>query len=189
MQRRNNSSWKQLTTKIVYTNPWIKIHEDTVLRPDGKDGLYAFMEKNAGVYVIALDSEGYYYLIEEFRYPINKKVLQLPGGTLESENADILETSKRELQEETGIVANKLFHLGGYYVSPGHETTVCNVIYATDLNVSNLKINQDGDEDIQNIVKVDLKELRTLLSNGSIEDALTHTACNVYFNSKYFKKN
>lgn len=185
----SNSHWKQQTTKLVYSNPWIKIYEDTVLRPDGKDGLYAYMEKNAGVYVIALDDEGYYYLIEEFRYPINKKVLQLPGGTLESENADILETSKRELQEETGIIANKLFHLGGYYVSPGHETTICNVIFATDLDVENIKINQDGDEDIQEIVKVKLSELRELLSNGSIEDALTHTAFNVYFNSKYFNSN
>jgi len=46
--------WKKLNSKQVYENPWIKLHEDNVLRPDGKKSIYAYIEKAAGNFIIAL---------------------------------------------------------------------------------------------------------------------------------------
>jgi len=54
--------WQTLSTKIVYENLWIKIHEDKVIRPDGKEGLYAFLSKPAAVFILAKSQDGFFIL-------------------------------------------------------------------------------------------------------------------------------
>lgn len=31
--------WKRINSKLVYSNPWIKVYEDEVEKPDGKKGI------------------------------------------------------------------------------------------------------------------------------------------------------
>jgi len=172
-------TWKTLSSKVVYGNPWIKIHEDQVLRPDGKNGIYSYLEKPPGTFIIAMDDDSNIYLIKEYRYPIKKTIIQLPAGVI-NKNSTNLYQAKKELFEETGIHAKTWKHLGKFYVGAGHETTLCHTYLATDLDLSQLKTtHQEGDEAIQEIVKVSLKELKKLISSGNFEcgislSALTH---------------
>ncbi len=53
--------WKKINSKLIYSNPWIKLHEDSVFRPDGKEGIYAFLEKKAGNFIIAQDNNFVYF--------------------------------------------------------------------------------------------------------------------------------
>ena len=172
--------WKKINSKLVYSNSWIKIHEDTVFRPDGKQGIYAFLEKPVGNFVIALDKNNSIYLINEYRYPLQKNILQLPAGVIE--NGDILQQAQKELHEETGILAEKWENLGGFYVAPGHETTYINVFLATELNLAGLKTgNQENDEAIQGVTHVGRSELKQMILNGKIECGLTLAALNLFF--------
>jgi len=144
--------WQKINSKLVYKNPWIKIHEDSVLRPDGKKGIYGFLEKPSGVFIIALDKNNSIFLINEFRYPLQKNILQLPAGVVENKQA--LKGAKKELFEETGIIASKWEKLGGFYVAPGHETTFIHVFLATELDLSKMQTNfQEADESILKIIK------------------------------------
>ena len=172
--------WKKINSKLVYSNPWIKIHEDTVFRPDGKEGIYSFLEKRPGNFIIALDSDGFIYLINEYRYPISKNILQLPAGVIDTD--DVLGQAKKELKEETGIVAQKWKNLGRFYVAAGHETSYVNVFLATELDVTNLKIdNQESDEAIQEIIKVSLSDLKQMILAGKIECGVSIAALNLFF--------
>ena len=172
--------WKKINSKLVYSNPWIKIHEDTVFRPDGKEGIYAFLEKPAGNFIIALDKDDSIYFINEYRYPLQKNILQLPAGVIDVN--DILGQAKKELIEETGIIAKKWKNIGGYYVAPGHETTYINVFLATELNLNGLKTgNQENNEAIQEVIKVGKLELKQMILDGKIECGLTLAALNLFF--------
>lgn len=172
--------WKKINSKLVYSNSWIKIHEDIVVRPDDKKGIYAFLEKPAGNFIIALDKDSSIYFINEYRYPLQKRILQLPGGVIDTN--DVLGQAKKELIEETGIVAEEWKKLGGFYVAPGHETTYLNVFLATELNLAGLKIdNQEGDEAIQEVIKINELKLKQMISNGKIECGLTLAALNLFF--------
>ncbi|MBU0476883.1 NUDIX hydrolase [Patescibacteria group bacterium] len=178
--------WKKINSKLVYSNPWIKIHEDNVLRPDGKKGIYGYLEKPQGIFIIALDNDDYIYLVNEYRYPLQKSILQLPAGTVDDN--DIVEQAKKELLEETGITATKWERLGGFYVAPGYETTFINVFLATDLNVFELKVdNQDGDELILQIIKIKLSELKKMVVSGKIECGITIAALNLFFLNHFSK--
>jgi len=173
-------NWEKIDSKIVYSNPWIKIHEDNVVKPDGQKGIYGYLEKVSGNFIIALDDEHCIYLIREYRYPLKKSILQLPAGVIETD--DILQQAKKELWEETGINANEWERLGGFYVGPGHETTYINVFLATDLNLFDLKTsNQEGDELILEINKVPLRDIKKIIVNGEIECGITLAALNIFF--------
>ena len=172
--------WDKLNSKVVYKNPWIKIHEDKVINPGGKENIYGYLEKPPGTFIVALDKDNCVYLIEEFRYPLQKSILELPAGVVDTDDA--LGQAKKELLEETGITAAKWEKLGKFYVAPGHETTYMNVFLATDLNLSELKTgNQEGDELILQIIKVKLPELKKMILSGKIVCGLTIASLNLFY--------
>lgn len=180
---RKYQGWKKLNSKIKYRNPWIKIREDSVIRLDGKKSIYAFLEKHAGSFIIALDKDDSIYFVKEFRYPLQKIVLQLPAGVVGAKN--ILENTKKELREETGIIASSWKRLGGFYIAPGHETTYINVFLATDLDTTNLKVDfQEDDELILDVVKIKLSKVKKMIIKGEIECGLTLAALNIFFLEK-----
>jgi 8-oxo-dGTP pyrophosphatase MutT (NUDIX family) len=102
--------WKKLSSRIAYTNPWMTIREDKVIRPDGKKGIYGLMlAPGPSVFVIALTKDKKIYLVKQFRYTFQKPSWELPAGNAGKDKP--LAAAKRELWEETGLTANhwKLF--------------------------------------------------------------------------------
>ena len=71
------------------------------------EGIYGRVHfKNIAVGVIPIDSEGNTWLVGQYRYPLNEYSWEIPeGGCPEGEKE--LDTAKRELKEETGLVANQ----------------------------------------------------------------------------------
>ena len=126
-----------------YKDPWINVREDKVIRPDGKDGIFSVVEMVEGVSVLPLDDDGCVYLTEEFHYAIEKDSIEVVSGGIDRSEKPI-EAAKRELKEETGILADKWIDLGT--VNP--FTTVIkspSIIYlARDLHFS--RSNPEGTE-------------------------------------------
>ena len=56
----NAHPYKTLASKIVYENPWVRVREDKILKPDGKEGIYSVMESNDSVMVVVLNDEKKY---------------------------------------------------------------------------------------------------------------------------------
>lgn len=106
-----NGPWKIKETQEKYKNPWISVREDKVIRPDGKDGIFGIVEMVAGVSVLPLDNEGYVYLTQEFRYAIKKDSIEVISGGIDK-NEKAFDAAKRELKEETGIIADEWIDLG-----------------------------------------------------------------------------
>lgn len=172
--------WKKLKSRLVYQNPWIKVKEDTVILPDGGKGIYGYIEKDTGAFIIALDKDNSIYMVRQYRYPIKKTILDLPGGVTGDEN--ILKHAKKELNEETGIKAKTWEKLGSFYVGPGHETTFIYVYLATDLDTSKLAVAfQEGDETILEVVKIRVPDLKEMIRNNQIECGISIAALNLFF--------
>ena len=179
--------WQTLSSKIVYQNPWIKIHEDKVIRPDGKEGLYAFLSKPAAVFILVKNKKGFFYFIRQYRYPLKKYIYELPAGVVDKQS--YLNNAKRELKEETGLTAQKWVSLGNFYVAPGHENVAVHSFLALNVDEHLLsKKNQEGDESIQKIVKLSTKQVKKYITSGKIECGITLATWNLYQNSKHFLK-
>ena len=99
------SEFKTLSSKVVYENKWMRVREDAIERPSGQQGIYSVMEKPDFTVVIPVQ-DGYVYMVEQYRYPVEKRQLEFPQGTWEEEgDADPAELAAGELQEETGLLA------------------------------------------------------------------------------------
>ncbi|MCI0750575.1 MAG: NUDIX hydrolase [Flammeovirgaceae bacterium] len=99
--------WQTLSSKEIYSNTWIEVVEHEVINPAGGKGIYGKVHfKNKAVGIIPLDGEGNTWLVGQWRYPLNAWSWEIPEGGSPLE-ADILDSAKRELKEETGITAKQ----------------------------------------------------------------------------------
>ncbi|MGB2079661.1 MAG: hypothetical protein ACPHV3_07725, partial [Vibrio sp.] len=109
-------SIQMLDSKLVYKNPWMQVFEDTIQRPSGAKGLYGVVKKTDFAVILPISGDDI-YLVEQYRYPIKKRCLELPQGAWESNpEADHILLAMGELQEETGLIAEKMTYVGAQYL-------------------------------------------------------------------------
>src|SRR5579859_1824298 len=103
---REHGPWKVVQTRHVYRDAWIDVQIDDVIRPDGRPGTHSIVWLKPGVTVIALDEAQHVYFTEEFHYAVGRATIEGVSGGTELPEA-VLDTARRELQEELGIVAER----------------------------------------------------------------------------------
>lgn len=97
--------WEILESVVPYENKWIRVTEHQVLNPSGGKGIYGVVHfKNLAIGVLALDTDQQLYLVGQYRFPLEAFSWEIPEGGSPL-GTDPLESAKRELLEETGLVA------------------------------------------------------------------------------------
>jgi 8-oxo-dGDP phosphatase len=125
---------RQLSSRVVYQNPWMTVREDAIERADGSKGIYAVIDKPDFALIIPAERDGF-WLVQEYRYTLGRRVWSFPQGTLpDRQDADPADLARTELLEETGIHAGRLVHLGFMYTSQGSSSQGFNAFAATGLH-------------------------------------------------------
>jgi 8-oxo-dGTP pyrophosphatase MutT (NUDIX family) len=123
----------QVSSKIVYTNPWMTVREDVIRRGDGSEGTYAVVDKPDFALVIPFEHDGF-WLIEQYRYPVSHRSWEFPQGTFPSgQTGTDEELATRELREETGLTAGSIVQLGRLHSAKGLSSQAYTVWLARDL--------------------------------------------------------
>lgn len=158
--------WQKLSSRIAYKNPWITVREDQVIKPDGTEGIYGVVESDPAVFVIAKTNEGKIYFVDVFRYTLGHSSLELPAGGTDGE--DPVTAAKRELKEETGLIAMRWQLLGQLDVHNGVSSQSMYAFLATELT----QTNEHGQKDdgISKVVLLDTKQITNHIKNGRIRD-------------------
>ncbi len=165
---------KQLTSKVVYQNKWMKVLEDTIERPSGNQGIYGVVEK-PDFAVIAAIEDNCIHLVQQYRYPVKARYWEMPQGTWErDEKIDPLELAKGELQEETGLKAGNMLHVAHQYLAYGFCNQGYHVYLATQLIQAENKLDPEEEDLITQ--KFSLHEFERMILNGEIKDATTVNA-------------
>ncbi|WP_041695859.1 NUDIX domain-containing protein [Alicyclobacillus acidocaldarius] len=125
--------WTILSERIAYQNPWIRVIEYDVLRPDGQPGLYGVMDAGHNAGVVAVDEQARVALLHEFVFPVDRFLWQIPSGQFRDEGPEA--AAARELREETGIVARTWTPLGVAHLSAGISTQETHLFLAKDLSI------------------------------------------------------
>jgi len=163
-----SNPWKTIGTREVYRNDWMTVREDKVIRPDGKPGIYGVISPRVATGVVALTDNNEIYLVGQYRYTTDCYSWEIIEGGAEP-NETPLEAAKRELKEESGLIAKSWQQLGGeIHLSNCISSEVCYLFLAK--NLTQLESTPDGTEKLK-VKKIPLEEALSLVRSGDIQDA------------------
>jgi 8-oxo-dGTP pyrophosphatase MutT (NUDIX family) len=121
------------SSRLVYKNRWIEVHEDEIAYADGTPGLYGVVLKADFSLVIPMSDTGF-WLVEQYRYPTKARHWEFPQGSWEDRpEADPADLARGELAEETGLRAATLRRLGELHEAPALSPQRGQVYLATEL--------------------------------------------------------
>lgn len=169
-------SLNRLSGKVVYENPWIRIHEDKTINLDGREGIYGYMESRDSCMIVVVDDQDRICFVRGYRYPSKTFGWELPGGG--GDNEDFLVASKRELEEETGILAETWTELGKAYVCNGLMTEKMAVVLAKNLSFMGKK--EESNEVFSDISFFNDQKIDEMIKNGEINDCQTLAGLHYY---------
>ncbi len=170
------SEEKTLSSQLIYDGQAVKLRVDTVRLPSGRETRREIVEHGDCVAIVAIDGNNNVLLVNQFRQPVEKELLEIPAGGIDP-GEDPLTAVRREMQEETGYLPQKVERLGGFYATPGYGTEYLHLYLATDLTPSQLYA-----EDTESIklVRVPISQIPSLITSGRICDAKSIAGLLIY---------
>ena len=166
-----------LASREVYRNHWMRVREDEILRSNGEKGIYGVVEKDDAAIIVPID-EGRVWLVEQFRYTIQERALELPQGGWEMEVENPEELARGELKEELGLHAAEMIYLGWLWIAYGYARQRQHVFLATGLTHAGKE--PDAEEHDMESHCVPVEEFEEMMRSGAIRDGCTLAAWGLY---------
>ncbi len=173
---------KTLESQEIYNGKIIRVRRDKVELINGDTSTREVVEHQGGVGILAIDSDGFGYMVRQYRYPIESELLEIPAGKLES-GEDPLECAVRELSEETGLSAGQMIPLGSFLPSPGYCRETLYVYLALDLQSGERHLDKD---EFLSVERIPFDKLVDMVMSGEITDG--KTAIGILKAARYLKK-
>lgn len=176
----NLKNWRTVSVpkNLALKTPWLGVKNHEVIGPAGQKGTYSVIQtRGDSAFVIALTDCEEIVLVCQERYPVQKQVWGLPGGNVDSDSH--FKGAQRELQEETGIIAQNWTYLGEFFPFCGVIAETSHVYLAEKLEHGHPhKKEEDG---ILEVIKVPILEVKKKIQENEIMDGQSITALAKYF--------
>ncbi len=166
-----------LSTERIYEGRVFDVEHASIRFPDGVEAERETVRHPGAVALVALVDDDLMLLVEQYRHPARKRLLEVPAGTREPGEAPEV-TARRELREETGYDATELVRLGGAWMAPGFTSEYIDFYLARGLFEAPLLTGDE--EDLGAPIAITLDELDSAIAAGHIEDAKTIVARHLY---------
>jgi ADP-ribose pyrophosphatase len=172
MPRRKNLSeapWETLSSRPIYSNPWLSLREDRVALPNGTTSIYGVVTCGDCVGVLPFIEPKTILLIKQYRYVSKRVTWEMPTGGVHP-GEKIEEAAQRELAEEIGYRAGRLQWVSSYHTSKSVMDETAHLYIGEDL--SELKLQSDETEFIDTQRFAFEKVVQMVLA-GEILDSMT----------------
>jgi ADP-ribose pyrophosphatase len=172
---------KTISSREVYRNPWTSVREDVIERSNGTRGIYGVVDKDPSSIIIPLDATDggdFVYLIEQFRYTVGGRHLELPQGGWETAIVVPEELARGELKEETGLTAERMTLLSTLQIAYGVMNQKHYVFLAEGLTMG--EHDRDAEESDLVVRRVRVEEFEEMILDGTIVDNCSVAAWGLY---------
>lgn len=151
----------------------LHVFKDTVQLPNGNPATREVIRHVGAVGVVPVTDDGKVIVEQQFRYPLDQVITEIPAGKLDSFAEDRLSAAKRELEEETGYTAKEWTELGDYYPTPAYCDERITLYLARGLAQGQRHLDED---EFLNFKAVPLADLVEDVMAGRITDGKTQVA-------------
>lgn len=127
--------------------------------------------------MVAVKPDGKILMVRQYRNPLERMVLELPAGKLDSEDENPKACAERELEEETGYKAGKIEHLMDIFTSVAFCNEKISIYVATELTASKQHLD---DDEFLNVEAYELSDLLSMIADGKLLDSKTVSGLLMY---------
>ncbi len=164
---------KKVKSDYKFHGKIMTVRVDDALLPNGKPCKREVCEHVGGVGVLPIDENRMVTLVRQYRYPYETTTLEIPAGKMDQGPENVENCGRRELSEETGLVAGTMIPMGEIWPSPGFMDERLHLFCAKELTQG--EVHPDEDEFVE-IVRMPFEELCQRIASGEIHDAKTVAA-------------
>lgn len=170
--RDENGRLREIRTgsEEIFDGLILHVQRDTVALPNGNSAVREVIRHIGAVCVIPVLENGDVIVERQYRYPLDRIILEIPAGKLDAPDEDRLSAIQRELREETGYTAGSWTVLGDFHPAPAYSDEFITMYMARDLKKGDRHLDED---EFLDVYTVPLKELVKDVMAGRISDAKT----------------
>lgn len=170
-----DETWPVAERDLVYDSAFVGLSVDSIETPGGETLKRTVLHHQGAVGVLVLDEEDRVLVLDQYRHPVGKRLIELPAGILDINGEAPLDAARRELREEADLEASEWKPLLHMYATPGCSTEHWEVFLAEGLSPTPLaeRVEREGEEADMRQLWVPLEELVTAALDGRIGDSMT----------------
>jgi ADP-ribose pyrophosphatase len=168
-------NFEVIKSEVVFRGRVFDVVVDSIKYNSGNSGVREVAVHHGGAVIVPVKEDGKIIFVKQFRYPLKKTLLELPAGKLDP-NEDPLTCAIRELEEETGYLANNVIKLGAINTTPGFCTEVLHIYLAKDL-IPGEHRREEGEYGME-VNEYTMQEIEEKIKSGELSDA--KSICGIY---------
>ncbi|MEA5510417.1 NUDIX hydrolase [Crocosphaera sp. UHCC 0190] len=177
--------WKILNSEFVINNQWCIVRQDKVELPNGAiiDDYFVNIRPEIAL-VMPITPNNEVVFVRQYRHGVKEILLELPAGAFEPQKETSITAAKRELEEETGYIAQELILMKTIYDNPVKDDNKIHIFLGLNVQKTG-QINLDITEEIE-VVLVPIKDVIDKIMSGEI--CVAGTIATIFMGLEFIKK-
>ena len=173
-------NFRILKSEVLHRGKVFNTKVDQIEYNSGNKAVREVAEHPGGAVVVPVTSNGKIIMVTQYRFPVDKILLELPAGKL-GKGENPLHCASRELEEETGYKSENVKEIGSIYTTPGYSSEKLWIYLAKDLKQGNH--NREEGEYGMEVLELSMKEIEAKIVEGEIVDG--KTICGIFLAAKF----
>ncbi len=161
---------KMVESEHIFDGKVVQLYRDKVELPDGTYSIREYIKHIGAVCVVPITDEGEVLLEKQYRYSVDRVLIEIPAGKLDYEGEDFKEAALRELREETGAVPSEMIDLGDYFGSPAIMGEHIRMFMAKGLTFGETELDEG---EFLEVFRLPINEAVEMVLRGEITDGKT----------------
>ncbi|GIW43654.1 MAG: ADP-ribose pyrophosphatase [Candidatus Binatia bacterium] len=152
--------------QCIYKGKVVHLWLERVVLPNGHEVTLEVIRHPGAAAVVPLHESGDVTLIRQYRHAAGGFIWEIPAGKLDGEDPAVC--ALRELEEEAGLAAGRLTHLGWIFTTPGFTDEKIHLFLAEELSPATQKLEHD---EVLTCARYPLQQALAMVARGEIVDA------------------